>query len=1078
MRGLCFWLLVACLATLLLAAESASAIRRPPAQARWQRTLQKTATISLNVAHAVPSTLVQYHEPHLLAAAVDELDLLRAGMQRLHGRAAQAGRVVPDTPVPRVPVAQSGSYAALMEHWLVSGKPGVMSMLEPHWPAAAGELLQAAMSNATVLRAVCKTTGVCTNTSSVDLNSAQYRALAQAAAGTLPLPAWLAHTYIPRLPAAKKLPPSLLQWPRMLGGNSLWQRAPGGAQCVLMPLRSSVQVRLLDAWSVEDAGGWPGPERQASPWQDDAGQLTPYLSSLRQAAQAAGAVSHALASTAGGTLQSGMRLPWCGICPANVTRLTTARTGQPQCYCLLTRQDMDEAGQPVAELFRPPGFSDCAQHRATVEPGQALVIPAGWAAAWAAASPDDTAHVLKWCWFDAANYHATLAWLRAVTRGRAVPAPEACPDECFMEYTTCECTHAWAAGGAAQQSALTQLEQKPTLAHRAMPDAGLTITMTTDRSAASALATTALALGMPALRGLEPSSDSQSGSPGTRKAKRAKGKLRSFQNEQRWSFLLQRLTVPAPDELVSMPMGAGSVALRWMCPIAQQQNAEHDVSPVAYVAVWSQSGAAQALEPLDLHYLAQMLAQHPLIAASAAEDAAADVSAGAAHTAHIVESLGQHPVHGYAVLQWPDPVHSCSHALQEHAAWQASGSQSVSAVARIQHVRRAWAAHATQLDAARRDASADLCAQLAGLQPDAKYSIRLAAITPAGMSHFSSPTHGSLGAAAALQAPATAAMIAVRGSLGEAKVQWQHALDTELSVRGLDIQLASVAELVQRVAAWEVHVFQGLPPSTPTATAQAAPVATRSAPGTARHAAISGLAPGGKYWARVRARSERGVTSAWRASAAEALPAATAQLATAHLAKARVVQGAGSLPVHGELLDQVAPEPCLGPLVDVVDSTNMVRIWQAMPSSSEPERSMHLQAWASHWSPRAYIARGEAVAVRPPLGTLPGRGGAVTLFNEAQLQGRIAVFRRGGIPLGTKVVAAAKAGAIAVVIIDTDGACSSGGGASYNDRCVPGSSLDQGVGWGVADDVNQWRYGKIPAVILAREEAAALTAVL
>ena len=90
------------------------------------------------------------------------------------------------------------------------------------------------------------------------------------------------------------------------------------------------------------------------------------------------------------------------------------------------------------------------------------------------------------------------------------------------------------------------------------------------------------------------------------------------------------------------------------------------------------------------------------------------------------------------------------------------------------------------------------------------------------------------------------------------------------------------------------------------------------------------------------------------------------------------------------------------------------------------------------------------------------------LENAAVLKHRVALFKRGAVPLVTKALAAQKAGALAAVIAD-DGACT-----DLDQYCLPGADKARGEGWARLDLPRPWLDVHIPVLLILAGDAATI----
>ena len=134
------------------------------------------------------------------------------------------------------------------------------------------------------------------------------------------------------------------------------------------------------------------------------------------------------------------------------------------------------------------------------------------------------------------------------------------------------------------------------------------------------------------------------------------------------------------------------------------------------------------------------------------------------------------------------------------------------------------------------------------------------------------------------------------------------------------------------------------------------------------------------------------------------------------------------------------------------------RTWPSSPSGV-------VSAWSSYWSPRGFKASGEladVVFAEPP----GSSSSAIQVSNREEVEHRIAVVQRGGVPIVRLALAAQAAGAIAVVVVDSSGRCN----GHFDQYCVLGADKTRGEFWAQVDLPRPWLDLRIPTVLVQKEE--------
>lgn len=118
-------------------------------------------------------------------------------------------------------------------------------------------------------------------------------------------------------------------------------------------------------------------------------------------------------------------------------------------------------------------------------------------------------------------------------------------------------------------------------------------------------------------------------------------------------------------------------------------------------------------------------------------------------------------------------------------------------------------------------------------------------------------------------------------------------------------------------------------------------------------------------------------------------------------------------------------------------------------------------AWLCHWSPKHFKVSAELIAAEP-------RDAAAPLTNADAVRNRVALVKRGAVPLATKAVHAQRAGALALVVAD-DGGC-----GALDQYCVPGAERSRNEGWARLDLPRPWAGVRIPVVLILNTTAEAV----
>ena len=90
--------------------------------------------------------------------------------------------------------------------------------------------------------------------------------------------------------------------------------------------------------------------------------------------------------------------------------------------------------------------------------------------------------------------------------------------------------------------------------------------------------------------------------------------------------------------------------------------------------------------------------------------------------------------------------------------------------------------------------------------------------------------------------------------------------------------------------------------------------------------------------------------------------------------------------------------------------------------------------------------------------------------NGESLVGKVAIVHRSGEPLVLKARSVQKAGAVGMIIIDSEDRC-----GSFDQACVPGATKRLNEGWGRSDVVAMWKNVHMP-MVLVRKNATDLLA--
>ena len=112
--------------------------------------------------------------------------------------------------------------------------------------------------------------------------------------------------------------------------------------------------------------------------------------------------------------------------------------------------------------------------------------------------------------------------------------------------------------------------------------------------------------------------------------------------------------------------------------------------------------------------------------------------------------------------------------------------------------------------------------------------------------------------------------------------------------------------------------------------------------------------------------------------------------------------------------------------------------------------------WESHYNPHEFSVGGALVFAVP-------NDGSDTIMNDEDVRGRIALMKRGGVALNTKVRHAQEAGALAVLILNSNCTLAKDGLRCEAER----KERAYGHGFSISDPPNHWSGLKIPAGILS-----------
>jgi hypothetical protein len=114
-----------------------------------------------------------------------------------------------------------------------------------------------------------------------------------------------------------------------------------------------------------------------------------------------------------------------------------------------------------------------------------------------------------------------------------------------------------------------------------------------------------------------------------------------------------------------------------------------------------------------------------------------------------------------------------------------------------------------------------------------------------------------------------------------------------------------------------------------------------------------------------------------------------------------------------------------------------------------------LDAWSSHWSPKAFTVIGKAVYANP-----------IWLDNDVKhpeaLVDKIVIANRGSVPMALKAMRVQAAGGKGLIVID-DGPCK-----EFDQVCIAGSDKSRGEPWGRYDMGDYWKNLRIPVVLIRR----------
>ncbi|GMF65452.1 unnamed protein product [Phytophthora lilii] len=125
------------------------------------------------------------------------------------------------------------------------------------------------------------------------------------------------------------------------------------------------------------------------------------------------------------------------------------------------------------------------------------------------------------------------------------------------------------------------------------------------------------------------------------------------------------------------------------------------------------------------------------------------------------------------------------------------------------------------------------------------------------------------------------------------------------------------------------------------------------------------------------------------------------------------------------------------------------------------------EAWAGHYSPRLFDVSAELVLADPPDASEP-------LRNAHAVRDRVMLAMRGGVPLVFKLHHAQRAGALGLIIADSDGYCAGG----FDQSCVPGAGKRRGEGFAAQERHALWRQAHIPCMLVLKDVAKELLGLL
>lgn len=217
--------------------------------------------------------------------------------------------------------------------------------------------------------------------------------------------------------------------------------------------------------------------------------------------------------------------------------------------------------------------------------------------------------------------------------------------------------------------------------------------------------------------------------------------------------------------------------------------------------------------------------------------------------------------------------------------------------------------------------------------------------------------------------------------------------------------------------------------------------------------AIHHLLPGANYRFKVAAKNILG-RGEWSAPTAK-VSTRLGGIVNEEVEDEGVDEGHGFVPAGGHMVHGFGS----GIFTDAThehDGSGVFAVVDDQGGSVELKNGRNIEVWSAHWSPKVFKVSGELVDVVE----VEGERGKIE--NIGQVDHRIAVVKRDGkIPLVRKALAAQKAGAVAVVIVD-DGRC----GGVYDQYCVLGANKMLKEGWGEIDNKRVWKSLRIPTVLV------------